>query len=77
MVDAFTPFEWTLAHGRRLTLGPKGVLMAIINVTPDSFSDGGANVTLEAALASAVAAHAAGAAILDIGGESTRRMQPP
>ncbi len=72
MVDPFLPFTWTLAHQRSLTLGPTGVLMAIINVTPDSFSDGGVNFALETAVASAVAAHAAGAAILDIGGESTR-----
>lgn len=46
--------------------------MAILNVTPDSFSDGGRFAGLQAALAQARAMVAAGADILDIGGESTR-----
>ncbi|WP_323036056.1 dihydropteroate synthase [Pararhodobacter sp.] len=48
------------------------LVMGIVNVTPDSFSDGGTAFTLEAALARACAMVAAGADILDIGGESTR-----
>ena len=32
---------WTLAHGRKLDVGPKALIMGILNVTPDSFSDGG------------------------------------
>ncbi|MET3599367.1 dihydropteroate synthase [Martelella mangrovi] len=60
------------AHGRTLTLGPAGVLMAIINVTPDSFSDGGQFADTAAVVDYADAAIAAGAGILDIGGESTR-----
>lgn len=47
-------------------------LMGILNVTPDSFSDGGRYATLEAALRSAKGMLAAGALILDVGGESTR-----
>ncbi|MFT3974600.1 MAG: dihydropteroate synthase [Amaricoccus sp.] len=47
-------------------------IMGILNVTPDSFSDGGAHVTLDAAVARARAMLAEGADILDIGGESTR-----
>lgn len=47
-------------------------LMAILNVTPDSFSDGGQFHAIESALAQARALVAAGADILDIGGESTR-----
>ena len=39
--NPFQKFSWKLAHGRSLELGPRGVLMAIVNVTPDSFSDGG------------------------------------
>ncbi|SER46810.1 dihydropteroate synthase [Rhizobium sp. NFR03] len=70
--DPFTAFDWSLAHGRSLTLGPKGVLMAIVNVTPDSFSDGGSFLDIDAALAHARACLENGAAILDIGGESTR-----
>lgn len=72
MDDPFEPFEWKLAHGRSLTLGPTGLLMAIINVTPDSFSDGGAYEDCEAAVAQALRCVDQGAAILDIGGESTR-----
>ncbi len=47
-------------------------IMGILNVTPDSFSDGGDNVSLDAASASANAMLDAGADVLDIGGESTR-----
>ncbi len=72
MTDPFQPFEWALAHGRTLTLGPDGRLMAIINVTPDSFSDGGRYDGTEAAVAQALKCLEDGAAILDIGGESTR-----
>ncbi|WP_105370338.1 dihydropteroate synthase [Neorhizobium huautlense] len=46
--------------------------MAIINVTPDSFSDGGRHATLESAFVHAMACVKDGAVILDIGGESTR-----
>jgi dihydropteroate synthase len=49
-----------------------GALMGVLNVTPDSFSDGGQFFHLEAALAQAREMAAAGAAILDVGGESTR-----
>lgn len=70
--DPFQRFRWQLAHGRALELGPRGVLMAIINVTPDSFSDGGRFADATAAVAAATRALADGAAILDIGGESTR-----
>ena len=48
------------------------VVMGILNVTPDSFSDGGRYAGAEAALDRAAAMVAEGAAILDIGGESTR-----
>ncbi|WP_425145365.1 dihydropteroate synthase [Deinococcus sp.] len=47
-------------------------VMGILNVTPDSFSDGGQHATLAAALAQARALLEAGALVLDIGGESTR-----
>jgi dihydropteroate synthase len=48
------------------------VLMGIVNVTPDSFSDGGLYDTKEAAIVHAAELAAAGAGIVDIGGESTR-----
>ena len=47
-------------------------VMGIVNVTPDSFSDGGAHDTLEAAVAHALKLAEEGADLLDIGGESTR-----
>ena len=46
--------------------------MGILNVTPDSFSDGGRYMDVEVALAAARAMHADGALIIDVGGESTR-----
>lgn len=70
--DPFQSFRWKLAHGRSLELGPRGVLMAIINVTPDSFSDGGRFTDAGAAVEAALRTMEEGAAILDIGGESTR-----
>ncbi len=72
MYSAFAPFQWSLAHGRSLLLGPQGLIMAIVNVTPDSFSDGGSHDTAEKALEHARLCLAQGAHIIDIGGESTR-----
>ena len=46
--------------------------MGVLNVTPDSFSDGGRHATADAALARARELIAAGADLIDIGGESTR-----
>jgi dihydropteroate synthase len=63
---------WRVAHGREIALGEQAVIMAIVNVTPDSFSDGGRYETVEAAVAHALQSAEEGAAILDIGGESTR-----
>lgn len=48
------------------------LVMGILNVTPDSFSDGGQHSAPEAAVAAAQAMHRAGAAIIDVGAESTR-----
>ncbi|HTN62455.1 MAG TPA: dihydropteroate synthase [Devosia sp.] len=61
-----------LSHGRALHLGPAPTIMGILNVTPDSFSDGGEHADLAAAIAHAHLMIAKGAAIIDIGGESTR-----
>lgn len=47
-------------------------IMGILNVTPDSFSDGGRLVTADDAIAAGLALHAEGADIIDVGGESTR-----
>ncbi|MBU1070749.1 dihydropteroate synthase, partial [Myxococcota bacterium] len=53
------------------------VLMAIVNVTPDSFYDGGVHLDVDRALAFAHTAVRSGAAIVDVGGESTRPGAPP
>ena len=53
------------------------LVMGIVNVTPDSFSDGGRLATQEAALAHALGLIAQGADVLDIGGESTRPGSEP
>ncbi|TPJ77034.1 dihydropteroate synthase [Mesorhizobium sp. B2-6-2] len=67
-----TTRRWQLAHGRYLDLGPKAVVAGILNVTPDSFSDGGLFVAPEKALEQARRMVKEGAAIIDVGGESTR-----
>jgi len=58
-------------NGRVLRLDRPRV-MGIVNVTPDSFSDGGAHETADAAIAHGVRLAEAGADLLDVGGESTR-----
>jgi dihydropteroate synthase len=55
-----------------LVLGERTLVMAIVNVTPDSFSDGGLHLRTEDAAAGATRMAGEGADILDIGGESTR-----
>ncbi|HEY4391803.1 MAG TPA: dihydropteroate synthase, partial [Paenibacillus sp.] len=55
-----------------LTLGSRTLIMGILNVTPDSFSDGGRYNNLDAAVAHAKQLMADGADLIDIGGESTR-----
>jgi dihydropteroate synthase len=57
---------------RTLILGERTLLMGVLNVTPDSFSDGGLYFDTSAAVARALEIQSAGADILDIGGESTR-----
>lgn len=59
-------------QGHSFTWGKRTYLMGVLNVTPDSFSDGGEFDTLAAALAQAQRLIEAGADILDIGGQSTR-----
>jgi dihydropteroate synthase len=68
--------EWKLAR-RSLAFGGRTLLMGILNVTPDSFSDGGEFFDLERALAHAERMAAEGADIIDIGGESTRPGSAP
>jgi dihydropteroate synthase len=57
---------------RTLALGERTLVMGVLNVTPDSFSDGGKFLPPEAAIEQALAIENAGADLVDIGGESTR-----
>ncbi len=63
-------------RGQTFAWGERTYLMGVLNVTPDSFSDGGDFENLGAAIAQAQALVAAGADILDIGGQSTRPGAP-
>ena len=62
---------WQLAHGRTLDLTEPRIV-AILNITPDSFSDGGDYNTLALAIERAKRCVAEGADVLEVGGESTR-----
>ena len=64
--------EWHISAGRTLPIGTRTLVMGVLNVTPDSFSDGGEFFSLDGALAHAEQMIAAGADIVDVGGESTR-----
>src|SRR5712692_7731362 len=64
-------FQWNLG-ARALELGKRTLIMGVVNVTPDSFSDGGQFLDREKAAAHAERLLEEGADILDIGGESTR-----
>ena len=64
--------EWHIAGGRTLSIGNRTLIMGILNVTPDSFSDGSQFFSLEKALAHADQMISEGADIIDVGGESTR-----
>lgn len=61
-----------LPRGQKLIMGKKTLVMGVLNVTPDSFSDGGRFFELEDALAQAIVMSKEGADIIDVGGESTR-----
>lgn len=67
---------WQL-RTRRLTLTPRPLLMGIVNVTPDSFSDGGQFYDTAAAVERGLQLVAQGADLLDVGGESTRPYSTP
>ena len=64
---------WQSPHGRPLPApGGRTLIMGVLNVTPDSFSDGGQLPSVQAIMDRAGALLAAGADVLDVGGESTR-----
>jgi dihydropteroate synthase len=65
-----------LQMGERTIRLDQPQVMGIINMTPDSFSDGGKNANVEVAAEAAFAMTSAGAAIIDVGGESTRPGAP-
>ena len=64
-------YYWKLKR-REIMLGERTVLMAVLNVTPDSFSDGGKYADPDRAFARAIELEEQGADIVDIGAESTR-----
>lgn len=73
----FNPLPSTrLPCGNRVLVFDAPKVMGILNVTPDSFSDGGRYTAVESALRHAEGMVAAGAAIIDVGGESTRPGAP-
>ncbi len=77
MMQAF-PKTYRLSwDGYDLEFGHRTGLMGVVNVTPDSFSDGGKFLSLESAVAQGRKLAADGADILDIGGESTRPFAEP
>src|SRR5213076_2381440 len=64
-------FNLRLRSGK-LVLGERTLVMGVLNVTPDSFSDGRKFLDAERAIEQAMAMERGGADLLDIGGESTR-----
>ncbi|MBO5650647.1 MAG: dihydropteroate synthase, partial [Selenomonas sp.] len=64
--------KYTFPDGKRLTLGEKTLVMGILNITPDSFSDGGKFNTRDKALRHLEEMAADGADIIDVGAESSR-----
>lgn len=71
------PVQQIAIGPRTFDLSQRSLLMGIVNVTPDSFSDGGLFFSPTAALDQALELAAAGADIIDIGGESTRPFADP
>ena len=73
VIEAYQRSNFTLRlKPGRLNLGQRTAIMGILNVTPDSFSDGGSFLAKETAVEHALAMCEDGADVLDIGGESTR-----
>jgi dihydropteroate synthase len=68
--------RWRLRN-RAIDFPRRPLVMGIVNVTPDSFSDGGRFLDMEAAVAHALRLATDGADLLDIGGESTRPYAEP
>lgn len=64
--------NWHIGGNRTLPIGERTLVMGVLNVTPDSFSDAGMFFSFESAIAHADQMIAEGADIIDVGGESTR-----
>ncbi len=75
--DAATPLWVVEGGGVRLELGRRTLVMGILNVTPDSFSDGGRFLSPDQAIKHAEAMAAQGADLIDVGGESSRPGSDP
>ena len=65
------------ARGLQLRIGERTLVMGVVNVTPDSFSDGGIYASPQAAIDAGLRMIAEGADIIDVGGESTRPGRAP
>jgi dihydropteroate synthase len=65
-------FQLNLPNGRTINLGERTVIVGVLNVTPDSFSDGGLHFDASRAVDRALELESDGADIIEIGGESTR-----
>jgi dihydropteroate synthase len=72
MIAPRASFTLSLAGREPLVLGPRTLVVGVLNVTPDSFSDGGTTLDPDRALDHALAMEAAGADVIDVGAESTR-----
>jgi dihydropteroate synthase len=70
------PMNWSF-RGGHFVLGPRPLVMGIVNVTPDSFSDGGRFNSADAAIEHGLRLAAEGADLLDVGGESSRPGSAP
>lgn len=75
-LEATPPASWDIGK-RSLDLSRRPCIMGILNVTPDSFSDGNRFMDLETAVERALEMEEEGADIIDVGGESTRPFAPP
>jgi len=64
--------EWHIGGNRTLPIGERTLIMGVLNVTPDSFSDGNQFLNFDKAIAHAEQMIEEGADIIDVGGESTR-----
>ncbi len=76
-VPARPPHDLRFADGRILALGPRTRVMGVLNVTPDSFSDGGSFESSPRAVEHGLRMVEEGAELIDVGGESTRPGAPP